>query len=98
LDLKEDAPKPHPDPKHGRPIAAGVTVMAHNQPVKAYFGLTDKILTSVDILDTVPFFKRIAGRLVGASPWYTRVESPVELTIQGRTEHGHGTLEFMDFE
>lgn len=98
LDLVEDAARPHPDPKHGQPIAAGVTVKAHNQAVQAHFGLTDKVLTSVDILETVSFFKRIAGRLVGASPWYTRVDSPVELTIDGRTVPGQGTLEFMDFE
>lgn len=98
LDLIEDKPKPHPDPRHDDPIATGATLKVHRHPVMVRFGLSDKILTSVDILDTVSFPRRMIGRLLGASPWYTRVESPVELTVNKRVEQGRGTLEFMDFE
>ena len=98
LELIEDTAQAHPDPGNRQPIAAGVTLNIRDQPITAHFGLTDKILTSIDILDTVSFFKRIAGRLIGATPWYTRVHSPVELTIGDRAEQGQGTLEFMDFE
>ena len=98
LDLVEDPAGPHPDPEHKQPIAAGVTFVDGRQPLRVHFGLSDKILTSANLLKLVSAPKRFMAGLVGASPWYTRVESPVELKMKNKTLHGHGTLEFMDFE
>ncbi len=54
--------------------------------------------TFMDALANMSGFMRFMARVAGRSPSYTRWRSKVVIDVDGATEEGTGTIEFMDFE
>jgi hypothetical protein len=94
----EGEPARHPDPKHERPIASGVSFATANGS-RAEFRISDHVLTSANLLDRAPIALRAAATAIGMKPWYTRFESPISLSLPGEsTTEGRGTLEYFELK
>jgi hypothetical protein len=88
----------HPDAKHQRPIASGVSFTA-GDGTRAEFKISDRLLKSADLLgDESPMIKAAAA-VMAMKPWYTRFESPITLTLPGQSPtEGKGTLEYFELK
>jgi hypothetical protein len=94
---------PHPDPRHLKPIGSSVTFVANNG-YEVVFPVSDRFLTSADLLDGQNWGVRALAAVAGLKPWYTRFFSEVSLTVpaaeQAEAEilKGAGTLEYIEFQ
>ncbi len=88
----------HPDAKHTRSIRSSVSIASSNG-YEVRFNISDRMLTSVDLLGRLGYLKRLAGRALGLKPWYTRFESSVSTSLPGQPlSAGSGTLEFFELQ
>ncbi len=88
----------HPDTKHVRPIRSSVSIASSNG-CEVRFNISERMLTSVDLLGRMGYLKRLAGRALGLKPWYTRFESSVSTSLTGQPlSVGSGTLEFFELQ
>jgi hypothetical protein len=88
----------HPDPKHERPIASGVS-FATADGSRAEFKISDRLLTSGNLLADQSFVIKIAATILAKKPWYSRFVSPITLTLPGRPpREGEGTLEYFELQ
>ena len=88
----------HPDPKHQRPIASGIS-FATADGSRAEFRISDHVLTSANLLANAPMAMRAAAAAMSMKPWYTRFESPITLSLPGRPPaSGLGTLEYFELK
>jgi hypothetical protein len=88
----------HPDPKHEREINSSVSFTTHDG-TNARFDISQRVLTSSDLLEDKGFALRLAARVLGLHPWYTRFESPISLTLpRMQTMAGSGTLEYYELK
>lgn len=91
-------PVPHPDPQHVRKIPSSVAVEVPNGSL-VRFNISDRTLTSHDLLSGLWYPKRLVARALGLEPWYTRFESSVSTSLPGQPiEAGSGTLEFFELK
>ncbi|MDB5874805.1 MAG: hypothetical protein JWQ07_4247 [Ramlibacter sp.] len=89
---------PHPDPAHARTIGSSVSFETQSGS-RARFNISDRMLTSADLLANQGFLKRAAARAMGLKPWYTRFESPVTTQLPGQpASSGPGTLEYFELQ
>jgi hypothetical protein len=94
----EGAPIAAPDPAHARPMGSKMTFTTPDG-IESTFNLSNRILTSYDIVASLPWYTRILAKVLGKTPWYTRVVSPVTLKLQdGVTEQGQGVLEQFELQ
>jgi len=94
----EGPPVRHPDPNHTRPIPSGVSFTTADGS-RAEFKISDKLLTSGNLLARAPFALRTAATAMGLKPWYSRFESPITLDLPGQpAETGEGTLEYFELK
>lgn len=94
----EGAPVRHPDPNHVRPIGSGVSFTTADGS-RAEFRISDRMLTSNNLLSNQSFVVKIAATIMGKKPWYTRFESPITLTLPGQSpQQGKGTLEYFELK
>jgi hypothetical protein len=94
----EGSPVRHPDPKHERPIASGVS-FATADGTRAEFRISDRLLTSASLLSDQSFFIKAAAAIMSKKPWYTRFISPITLQLAGQSSHeGEGTLEYFELK
>ena len=94
----EGGPVRHPDPKHVRPIASEV-YFATADGSRAEFKISDRLLTSANLLADQSFLIRTAAAIMSKKPWYTRFVSPITLKLFGpRTHEGEGTLEYFELK
>jgi len=94
----EDGPVRHPDAKHGRPIGAGVS-FATADGSRADFKISDRLLTSSNLLADRSFLVKAAAAILSKEPWYTRFVSPITLKLPGQPPHdGEGTLEYFELK
>jgi hypothetical protein len=94
----EGAPVRHPDPTHEGPIGSGVS-FATADGARADFKISDRLLTSSNLLSNQSFFIRTAAAILSKHPWYTRFVSPVTLQLSGQAPHeGEGTLEYFELK
>jgi hypothetical protein len=94
----ESAPVRHPDPNHERPIGSGISFSTADGS-GAEFKISDRLLTSRDLLSNQPFFIKIAAAIIGKKPWYSRFESPITLKLPGQSpQEGDGTLEYFELK
>jgi hypothetical protein len=92
----EGGPVRHPDPKHERPIPAGVSY-ATADGSRADFKISDRLVKSVNQLSDQSIFIRAAAAITGKKPWYTRFVSPITLELPGQSpREGEGTLEYFE--
>src|SRR6266446_726066 len=90
------APLRHPDPKHERPIPAGVS-FATADGSRAEFKISDRLLKSANQLSDQSFFIRTTAAIMSKKPWYTRFESPITLELPAQSpREGEGTLEYFE--
>jgi hypothetical protein len=88
----------HPDPKHEREINSSVSFTTHDG-TNARFDISQRVLTSSDLLEDKGLALRLAARVLGLHPWYTRFESPISLTLpRMQTMAGSGTLEYYELK
>ncbi len=88
----------HPDPKHERPIASGVS-FATADGTRAEFKISDRLLTSSNLLADQSVFIKIAATILGKKPWYSRFLSPITLTLPGQPpSKGEGPLEYFELQ
>jgi hypothetical protein len=88
----------HPDPNHGRPIGSGVS-FATADGSRAEFKISDRLLTSNNLLSNQSFLIRTAAAIMSKKPWYTRFASPITLQLSGQSaSEGEGTLEFFELQ
>jgi hypothetical protein len=88
----------HPDPKHERPIASGVS-FATADGSRAEFKISDRLLTSGNLLADQSFVIKIAATILAKKPWYSRFVSPITLTLPGQPpREGEGTLEYFELQ
>ena len=89
---------PHPDQKHLRTIGSSVS-FATPDGSRVQFNISDRLLTSADLLANQGFVKRVAARAIGLKPWYTRFESSVTTRLRGQpAATGSGTLEYFELQ
>ena len=94
----EGEPVRHPDPKHERPIGSGVT-FATADGSRVEFRISDRLLTSANLLDTQPAPIRALAGAMSLKPWYSRFESPITLSLPGQAStQGKGTLEYFELK
>jgi hypothetical protein len=94
----EGAPVRHPDPKHERPIGSGIS-FATADGTRADFKISDRVLTSSNLLSDQSLFIKLAAAILGKKPWYTRFVSPMTLSLPGQLPHdGEGTLEYFELD
>jgi hypothetical protein len=87
---------PHPDQKHVRTIGSSVSFETSNGSL-VRFDISDRLLTSADLLASQGYLKRLAAGTMGLKPWYTRFESTVSTTLPGQpVSAGSGTLEYFE--
>ena len=87
---------PHPDQKHVRMIASSVSFETSNGSL-VRFNISDRLLTSADLLASQGYLKRLAAGAMGLKPWYTRFESSVSTSLRGQpASAGSGTLEYFE--
>lgn len=88
----------HPDPKHERPIGSGVSFTTADE-TRAEFKISDRLLTSSNLLANRSFFIRTAAAVMSKKPWYSRFVSPITLKLSGGSPHeGEGTLEYFELK
>ena len=88
----------HPDPQHQRPIGSGIS-FATADGSRAEFKISDRVLTSSNLLANAPAAMRLAASAMGMKPWYTRFESPITLSLPGEpATAGRGTLEYFELK
>ena len=97
LDVENLPTSANPDPRRSVPFGGGVIFKGTQSAVSAAVRSTGKLLSSMDMLDSVPAWKGTLARVVGLRPWYTRVLATYEVEADGKTTRAEGTLEFMDF-
>ena len=97
VEVIEGPPMRHPDPRHPRTIASWVRYSTADGFV-ATFPVTDRMITSTDLLDgQSPLIVGFA-RAFGLKPWYSRFLSPVSLALPGKAPQvAPGTLEYFEF-
>jgi hypothetical protein len=94
----EGSPVRHPDPRHQRPIGSGIA-FATADGSRAEFKISDRVLTSADLLADLPVAMRVAASAMSMKPWYTRFESPIGLSLPGQSPTtGRGTLEYFELK
>jgi hypothetical protein len=94
----EGAPVRHPDPNHERPIGSGISFGTADGS-KAEFKISDRLLTSSNLLSNQSLFIQIAAAIMGKKPWYTRFASPITLSLPGQApQRGEGTLEYFELK
>ena len=94
----EGGPVRHPDPKHERPIGSGVS-FATTDGNRAEFKISDRLLTSRDLLSNRSFFIKTAATIMSKKPWYTRFVSSITLQLSGQSpREGEGTLEYFELK
>jgi hypothetical protein len=94
----EGAPVRHPDPHHQRPIGSGISFSAADGS-RAEFKISDRLLTSANLLADEPLAIHLAASAMSMKPWYTRFESPITLSLPGQSPAtGRGTLEYFELK
>jgi hypothetical protein len=87
----------HPDPKHERSIPASVTFAANG--ATSNFSISGPMLLSLDMLAEQPWSTKLVAGALGMKPRYTRLQSPVSLSVAGRPmEKGTGILEYYELQ
>lgn len=81
-----------------RPSSVTLESTAPGRRVAARFERQGAPTTFMDALANMSGFMRFMARVAGRSPSYTRWRSKVIIDVDGATEEGTGTIEFMDFE
>ena len=81
-----------------RPKSVTLESTAPGRHVAARFERKGLPTTFMDALANMSGFMRFMARVAGRSPSYTRWRSKVVIDIDGATEEGTGTIEYMDFE
>jgi hypothetical protein len=72
---------------------------ATNDGTNVRFDISQRMLTSSDLLEDKGFALRLAARVLGLHPWYTRFESPISVTLPGtQPTAGSGTLEYYELK
>jgi len=98
VQTSEGAPAHHPDPMHTRPIGSSIS-FATLDGSKAEFKISNRLLTSADLLTQQSLVVRLGAHVIGLKPWYTRFISPIYLTLAGRSQTtGRGTLEYFELK
>jgi hypothetical protein len=94
----EGSPVRHPDPKHERPVDSAVS-FATADGSRAEFKISDRLLTSSNLLSDQSFVKRTIAAIMSIKPWYSRFVSPITLKLPGHSPHeGEGTLEYFELK
>jgi hypothetical protein len=94
----QGAPTRHPDPKHERPIGSGVSFKTADGS-RAEFKISDRLLTSGNLLSDQSLLIKSAAAVMSMKPWYTRFVSPITLELAGRPRsEGEGTLEYFELK
>ncbi len=94
----EGGPVRHPDPNHERPIGSGVS-FAVADGSRAEFRISNRLLTSRNLLASRSFITRTGAALLSKKPWYTRFASPITLQLPGQSPRdGEGTLEYFELK
>ena len=89
-------PVRHPDSSHKRPIGSGISFITADGS-RAEFKISDHLLKSADLVADESFIVRAAAWTLSKHPWYTRFESPIVLSLPGRSPAtGRGTLEYFE--
>ncbi|MEI6874576.1 MAG: hypothetical protein WCL50_05530 [Spirochaetota bacterium] len=87
----------HPDPVHPRPVDSFVSYETADGFV-ATFPVSDRMVTSANLLQDQNWALVAFAGLMGMKPWYTRFVSPVTLAVPGEPPaEGEGTLEYFEF-
>lgn len=68
VDLQELDIGPHPDPAHPGPIARSVVLATRDGDARATFRLSQQILMSADVLQSMDPLRQAGARLLGRSP------------------------------
>jgi hypothetical protein len=98
VSAQEGALVRHPDPKHERPIPSGVS-FATADGSRAEFEISDRLLTSGNLLSDQSFIIKMAATIMSKKPWYSRFESPLTLKLPGQPPHeGNGNLEYFELK
>lgn len=98
VSAEEGSPVRHPDPKHERPIDSTVS-FATADGSRAEFKISDRLLTSGNLLSDQSFVKRTIAAIMSIKPWYSRFVSPITLKLPGQSPHeGEGTLEYFELK
>jgi len=98
VSAEEGSPVRHPDPKHERPIDSTVS-FATADGSRAEFKISDRLLTSGNLLSDQSFVKRTIAAIMSIKPWYSRFMSPITLKLPGQSPHeGEGTLEYFELK
>jgi hypothetical protein len=88
----------HPDPNHERPIGSGISFSTADGS-EAEFRISDRLLTSANLLSNQSFVVKIAAAIMAKKPWYTRFASPITLKLPGQSpQQGEGTLEYFELK
>jgi hypothetical protein len=94
----EGSPVRHPDPNHERLIDSTVS-FATADGSQAEFKISDRLLTSGNLLSDQSFVKRTIAAIMSIKPWYSRFVSPITLKLPGQSSHqGEGTLEYFELK
>jgi hypothetical protein len=94
----EGGPVRHPDPKHERPIGSAVS-FATADGSRAEFKISDRLLTSRNLLSNRSFVIKMAAAIMSKKPWYTRFVSQITLKLPGQSaREGEGTLEYFELK
>lgn len=94
----EGGPVRHPDPKHERPIDSAVSFTTADGS-RAEFKISDRLLTSSNLLADQSFVKRTVAVIMSIKPWYSRFVSPMTLRLPGQSpREGEGTLEYFELK
>jgi hypothetical protein len=94
----EGSPVRHPDPNHERLIDSTVS-FATADGSQAEFKISDRLLTSGNLLSDQSFVKRTIAAIMSIKPWYSRFVSPITLKLPGQSPHqGEGTLEYFELK
>jgi hypothetical protein len=98
VSVVEGGPVRHPDPDHERPIGSRVS-FATADGSRAEFKISNRLLTSRDLLSNRSFFIKTAAAIMSKQPWYTRFVSPITLELSGQSpREGEGTLEYFELK
>lgn len=93
----EGSSSAHPDPLHPKSIATSVTYSTADGFV-ATFPISERMITSTDLLAGQSSLIVGFARAFGLKPWYTRFLSPVSLRLPGKEpKTAAGTLEYFEF-
>jgi hypothetical protein len=94
----EGSPVRHPDPNHERLIDSTVS-FATADGSRAEFKISDRLLTSGNLLSDQSFVKRTIAAIMSIKPWYSRFVSPITLKLPGQSpQEGEGTLEYFELK